>query len=271
MKLTIVNNDNRLARRCPRARIVKDLSALGFHDDLVIDAKFAFGHAAQVGLHEYATGDVCRQHLSLGRHEQVDVLQHVEEQLVTTILYAFATPADLAGDLGRDLHLLLLTLRLDAHLRNERLEYARVAVLRIPKVEYLVEQLVDEHKVVLDVLLVDLAEVRLHDLREPYEKLEYHGTVDVLLSDGGQPNVGPADVKERSARDVGDRRADLLARVYDVHAERVHGVAADVIAVHPRYQHFALVVVHEQTADHGDVCGCLVSGRSSKIVKVLLK
>jgi len=175
--------------------------------------------------------------------------------------------------LGRDLHLLLLALGLDARLRDERLEHACVTVLRIAKVEYLVEQLVDEHKVVFDVLLVDLAEIRLHDLREPYEELEYHGTVDVLLGDRGQPDVGPADVEERRARNVGDRRADLLAGVYDVHAERVHGVSADVVAVHSRYQHLTLVVVHEQTADHGDVCscwilagvGCLRGGRHEKL------
>jgi len=154
--------------------------------------------------------------------------------------------------------LFLFALRLDACLRDERLEHASVAVLRIAKVEYLIEQLVYEHKVVLDVFLVDLAKVRLHDLRETYEELEYHGTVDILLGDGGQPDVGTADVKERRACNVGDRRADLLARVYDVHAERVHGVATDVVAVHTRYQHFALVVVHEQTADHGDVCYCAV-------------
>jgi len=245
MKLTIVDDNNGLAGGRPRARVVEDLGALGLHDDLVVDAKLAFGHAAQVGLHEYAAGNVRGQHLSLGRHEQVDVLEHVEEQLVAAVLDALAPPSDLAGDLGRDLHLLLLALRLDARLRDERLEHARVAVLRIAKVEYLVKQLVDEHKVVLDVLLVDLAEVRLHDLCEPYEELEHHGAVDVLFGDGRQPNVGPADVEERRARNVGDRRPDLLAGVYDVHAERVHGVAADVVAIHSRYEHLALVVVHE--------------------------
>jgi len=209
--------------------------------------------------------------LTLGRHEQVNVLQHVEEQLVTAVLYALASPANLASDLGRDLHLLLLALRFDARLCDERLEHACVAVLRIAKVKYLVEQLVDENKVVLDVLLVDLTKVRLHDLRETYEELEYHGTVDILLGDSGQPDVGPTDVEERSARDVGDWRADLLARVYNVHAESVHGVAADVIAVHTRNQHFTLVIVHEQTADHGDVCGCLVSGQPCLIYCINIK
>lgn len=251
MELTIVDDDDRFTGGCSRASVIQNFGALGFHDDFVVDTKLAFGHAAQVGLHEYTAGYVGRQHLTLGRHEQVDVLEYVEEQFVTPVLDALAAPADLAGDLGRDLHLLLLALRLDARLRDERLQHARVAVLRIAKVQYLVQQLVDKHEVVLDVLLVDLAEVRLHDLREPDEELEHHGAVDVLLGDGGQPNVRAADVEERGARNVRDGRADLLARVYHVHTERVHGVAADVVAVHSRYEHLALVVVHEESADHG--------------------
>lgn len=251
VELAVVDDDDRLAGRGAR-RVVHYLRALGLHDDFVVDAELAVGHAAQVGLHQYAAGHVRGQHLALRRHEQIDVLEHVQEQLVAAVLDAVAPPADLAGHLGRDLHLLLLGLRLDARLRDERLQHARVAVLRVPEVQYLVQQLVDEHEVVLDVLLVDLAEVRLHHLREPDEELEHHGAVDVLLGDRGQPDVRAAYVEERRARDVGDRRADLLARVYHVHAERVHGVPADVVAVHARYQHLALVVVHEQTADHGD-------------------
>ncbi len=69
MKLTVVDDNNWLARGRPRARVVEDFGALGLHDDLVVDAKLAFGHAAQIRLHEYAAGNVRRQHLSLGRHE----------------------------------------------------------------------------------------------------------------------------------------------------------------------------------------------------------
>lgn len=58
------------------------------------------------------------------------------------------------------------------------------------------------------------------------------------------------DMKEAGSSDVGDRRPDLLPRMDHIHPERVHGVAAYVIAVHPRYQHLALMVVHKQASNH---------------------
>ena len=52
-----------------------------------------------------------------------------------------------------------------------------------------VEQLVDEHEVVLDVLLGDLAEVALHHLDHLEQELEHHGGVHVLLRHRRQPDV----------------------------------------------------------------------------------
>jgi hypothetical protein len=80
---------------------------------------------------------VGREHVALGRHEQVDVLQNVEEELVPAVLDVLPAPANLACDLGRDLGLLLLGRRLDALLRDERLERPGLRVLRIPVVEQL--------------------------------------------------------------------------------------------------------------------------------------
>lgn len=139
---------------------------------------------------------------------------------------------------------------LNALLSDEGLQNARIGVLRIAEVEYLVQQLVDEHKVVLHVLFADLAEVALHHLADLPEKLEHHRCVHILLGDRGDPDVRLLDVKERGTRNVGHRRSDLLSGMNDVHSKRVHRIPADVIPVHPTYQHFSLVVVDEQTADH---------------------
>ena len=49
----------------------------------------------------------------------------------------------------------------------------------------------------------------------------------------------------------GAMETDLLAGVDDVDAEGVDGVAADVVAVHARDEHLALVVVDKEAADHG--------------------
>ena len=64
-------------------------------DEAVVDAELAFGHAAQEALHEHAAGDVRAEHLALRRHEQVHVLEHVQEELVATVLDALAPPPDL--------------------------------------------------------------------------------------------------------------------------------------------------------------------------------
>lgn len=52
-------------------------------------------------------------------------------------------------------------------------------------------------------------------------------------------------MEEGRPGDVGDGRADLLPGMDHVHTERVHGVPSYIIAVHPRDQDFALVIVHE--------------------------
>ena len=44
------------------------------------------------------------------------------------------------------------------------------------------------------------------------EELEDHTGVNILLGDGGQPQVRPLDVEERGPGDVGHRGADLEER-----------------------------------------------------------
>jgi len=88
-----------------------------------------------------------------------------------------------------------------------------------------VQQLVDENKVVLDILLADLAEVRLHHVAHLNEELKHHRRVHVLLRDGREPDIGATNVKERRACNVCDRGTHLLARVDDIHSKCVHCIA----------------------------------------------
>lgn len=89
-----------------------------------------------------------------------------------------------------------------------------------------VQQLVDEHKVVLDVLLADLAKVGRHDITHLVEKLEHHRCVDILLGDCCQPDVGTLDVEKTGAGDIGHGRSDLLPSMNHVHAEGVHCITS---------------------------------------------
>lgn len=77
-----------------RTVLVIPPSVSGFHDDVVVDAELTLGHAAQIRLHPYATVDVRGQHLSLHRHQQVDVLHNVQEQFAAPVLDALPAPAD---------------------------------------------------------------------------------------------------------------------------------------------------------------------------------
>lgn len=87
---------------------------------------------------------------------------------------------------------------------------------------FTIQQLIDQHKVVLDVLLADLAEIGSHDVAHLVEELKHHGGVDILFGDRCQPDVGALDVEEAGAGYVGDRGAHLLPSVDHVHSERVH-------------------------------------------------
>ncbi len=91
-----------------------------------------------------------------------------------------------------------------------------------------IQQLVDEHKVVLDILLADLAKISRHDVTHLVEELEHHGSIDILLGDCCQPDIGAFDMEEAGAGDVGHGRSNLLPGVNHVHAKRIHGIAPEM-------------------------------------------
>lgn len=68
-----------------------------------------------------------------------------------------------------------------------------------------IQQLVDEHEVVLYVLFADLSKIGSHHITHLVEELEDHGSVDILLSNSSQPDVGALDMEETGAGNVGDR------------------------------------------------------------------
>eukprot|EP00053_Salpingoeca_punica_P004551 m.49696 g.49696 ORF g.49696 m.49696 type:complete len:479 (+) comp12846_c0_seq1:384-1820(+) len=228
--------------------------------DLVVDAKLALGHAGEVALHADGARDVLAEHGAVGRQEDVDGLQDVEEELVLAVLDALAAPADLAGHLARDLHLLLLRAGGDSALLDEHLEGVRIGALRVAKVQNLVQQLVDEREVALDVVLGEHAKVGIHQVDELAEEGKDLGGVCVLLGAGHQPHVGALDMQIACLGNQVQGRTQRLARVDDVHAEGIDGGTSDVVAVDAADQALALVVEDEHAADHSlgvlRVCVC---------------
>lgn len=66
----------------------------------------------------------------------------------------------------------------------------------------------------------------------------------------GQPDVGPLDVEKRGPRDVSHGAPHLLPGMDHVHSEGIDSIAANVVAVDPRDEDLALVVVDEEAANH---------------------
>jgi hypothetical protein len=80
-------------------------------------------------------------------------------------------------------------------------------------ITHTVEQFVDEHKVILNIFLVQFAKIRLHCVRESIEKLEYHCRVDILSTDSANPYIAAFDVKKRCTRHIRHRCANLEKRL----------------------------------------------------------
>lgn len=78
---------------------------------------------------------MCAKNLTLWRHEQIDVLKHVKEELIPPVFDALATPADLTCDLVGDLSSLLLRLRFNALLCDVGFQDANVRVLWVAKIK----------------------------------------------------------------------------------------------------------------------------------------
>jgi hypothetical protein len=112
-----------------------------------------------------------------------------------------------------------------------------------------VQQLVDEHKVVLDRLLVKLAKVAPPQLDEAVEELKDERRVRVALGHRHQVDVLVLDMAERGAPQRQDGRAHL--RVADhLDAEDVGEPRAAVVAEGAEDQVLALLVEDEDPGEH---------------------
>lgn len=72
--------------------------------------------------------------------------------------------------------------------------------------------------------LIDLAKVGGHYVTHLIEEFEDHGSIDILLGDCCQPDVGPLNMEETGASDVGDGAAHLLPCMDNIDPKGVHCV-----------------------------------------------
>jgi hypothetical protein len=251
----------------------------GLEHDLVVEAQAQFGHAGQVALHLDRAQNLRPQHVAVGGDEQVERLDDVEEDLVLAVADALATPADCVGDGdGRP----CLDLELVRLLRYVFLQYLGLGGLRVAEVHHLVQQLVDDDKVVADALLLELLEVLGEDLDDLVQEQQDLGGVGVALGEGEQVQVVVADVEVVDAL-VGEARRHggaVFFGLAEQHGELLDGGHGDVAAVVARQKglqaavstelppgtpraHLALEVEEEDGRRHcGESRGVCVGGDS---------
>jgi hypothetical protein len=158
-------------------------AALRLEQRFVVQSQLQLRHARQVRPHLDGAQDLGGEHGAVGRDEQVELLHDVQEHLVLLVLDVLRAPGDLVRHRLRRLgHRQLVRALRDVLLQHLELRYLRVA-----KVHDLVQQLVDQHEVVADGLLLQRLEVALHDLHQPLQEHKHGGHVGVAL--GGRQDV----------------------------------------------------------------------------------
>jgi hypothetical protein len=115
-----------------------------------------------------------------------------------------------------------------------------------------IQQLIDEHKVVLHGLFVKLAKVPLSELDQPVEELKDQRSIGVALGDGHQVNVFVLDMAKGRASERQDRRPHLGVGD-DLDAEDVGKARPAVVAKGAEDEVLALLVEDEHSGEH--LCG----------------
>ncbi len=222
-------------------------SRLVLHQQFVVHAELALWHSTQLGLDLDGPLDVVLEDGALVRQEDVDVLDHVQVDLVLLVTHIVRSPADGPGGLGGELfEFLEVVLEFDLHaaLLDELLEQFGVGHLGDAVVHDLIQQFVDEDEVFLDEGLFDIlaAEVGLTDIDDLVEELDGHGGGDIGFGGGQDDDVLLLDMDEGGAVDVDDGRLlVLLGR--DLLGTELDGLeTGDVVLVHPVDQDLALLV-----------------------------
>lgn len=112
-----------------------------------------------------------------------------------------------------------------------------------------IQQLVDQHEVVLDGLLVKLAKVPLSQLDQPVEELKDQRGIGVALGDGHQVDVFVLDMAKGRASERQDGRPHLGVGD-DLDAKDVGKARPAVVAKGAEDEVFALLIEDEHAGEH---------------------
>ncbi len=130
--------------------------------------------------------------------QQVDRFNHVQEHFVLSVFGALVSPRNcICHSHGRPgLRLQLVRLLRDVFLQDLGLGY-----LRIPEIHHLIEQLVDDDKVVADGFFFEFFEIFNKDVAELVQEEQDCGGVCVLFGGGDNWRLDFGEIWEEYCRD----------------------------------------------------------------------
>mmetsp|Transcript_98008 Transcript_98008/g.218551 ORF Transcript_98008/g.218551 Transcript_98008/m.218551 type:complete len:389 (+) Transcript_98008:319-1485(+) len=238
-----------------RDALVRHLGTLlARHDQLVVHAKLALRHPGKVAPHNDLARYISPQALSLGRHHDVDVFDNVDIHLVLGMLDALGTPRAEASSLYCDLLELLLIVEIHgprSTLCNVFLQDVRFQDLRVAIIDDLVQQLVDQHKVAADLVLVKgTAEVRLEDLGHLVEQLKNQDDIDIVLRGRADHYVTLYGVDEVATIDTLHWLVARVLRCDDARTEELPLRPRDIVLVGAPDEDLALQVDQQDRGNH---------------------
>jgi len=237
-------------------------SSFLFHDEFVVEAKLALGHARELRLHHDLAVDFGAQDVAVARGEKGHGLVHVDEHFVFTVAETVSSPVNGARDLRRQrspriarachVH--------DTALVDIELQYVNGTILRVSVVHRLVKELVNESKVGLESVVGEfVANIRLEDTKFLKEVLKDEHNIGRTPRCRNQKQVHVLDKHERRALDHynGIVLPCTLAR-NDLASKGIDRRSRHVTAVGSRHHLFALLVHKQNHARHTELRSIVV-------------
>uniref|UniRef100_A0A182KJ59 Uncharacterized protein n=1 Tax=Anopheles christyi TaxID=43041 RepID=A0A182KJ59_9DIPT len=164
---------------------------------LIIQPQSQLRHTGEIDAHLNCSNNLAPQHIPVCIRQQIYTLNHIQKHLVLAILYTLRAPRYRIRDCHRDPRLYL---ELVPFLRNVLLQYLTVRRLRVPEIDQLIEQLINDHEIVPYAFLLQLLEVLGKHLHHLVQKDKHECNVCVAACYRHQVQIVRFHVRKRTFR-----------------------------------------------------------------------
>ena len=163
---------------------------------LVIETQLQIRHAGKLTVSVDNPNDLTFDDV-VGRTDQHgQFFNNIKEKLIFGVFDPLRSPRDNPSNSLNSIHLIFLMILLRERISqliwlsfDITLQQLDLGSLRISIVHHLVEQFVDDNKVVPDGLLLDILEVAFQDLDQFVKEGEDHNSIVIFLGDGDQIEI----------------------------------------------------------------------------------